>query len=143
MVESEYNSYVVEQVFKDVVADLMEQKGYSRSVAQDLLYTGGYKIYSTIDPEVQSIVEKVYSDTENLPYTSAKGEQLQSGMTVIDNRTGNIVAMGGRIGEKTGAFDLNYATNARPCGSARKEGRSRGEVRTEDGGCRSRPLQRA
>lgn len=120
VVESEYNSYVVEQVFKDVVADLMEQKGYSRSAAQDLLYTGGYKIYSTIDPEIQRIVEKVYSNTENLPYTSAKGEQLQSGMTVIDNRTGSIVAMGGRIGEKTGAFDLNYATNARPCGSAIK-----------------------
>ncbi len=120
VVENEYNSYIVEQVFKDVVADLMEQKGYSKSIAEDLLYTGGYKIYSTIDPEVQSVVEKVYSNRENLNYTSAKGEPLQSGMTVIDNRTGNIVAMAGRVGEKTGAFDWNYATNPRPCGSAIK-----------------------
>lgn len=119
-VESEYNSYIVEQVFKDVVADLMKEKGYSKSVAEDLLYTGGYHIYSTIDPAIQNTVEKVYSNRENLDYYSAKGEPLQSGMTVIDNRTGNIVAMAGRVGEKTGAFDWNYATNARPCGSAIK-----------------------
>ena len=65
-------------------------------------------------------MEKVYADTNNLPYTSSKGEQLQSGMTVIDNATGNIVAMAGRVGERTGRFLLNYATNTRPCGSAIK-----------------------
>ena len=115
-----YDSYMVEKVFKDVVADLMEQKGYSKSAAEDLLYTGGYQIYSTIDPDIQEIAERVYNNTANLNYVSGKGEQLQSGMTIVDNATGNIVAIAGRIGGKTGAFDWNYATNPRPCGSAIK-----------------------
>ena len=114
----EFDPYLVEQVFNDVTDALHREKNYSEEVAKKLLYTGGYQIYATIDPELQSIVEKVYADTNNLPYTSSKGEQLQSGMTVIDNATGNIVAMAGRIGERTGRFLLNYATNTRPCGSA-------------------------
>lgn len=115
-----YDSYLIEQVFLDVADALHKEKGYSLEVAKNLLYTGGYQIYATIDPEMQELVERIYADTENLPYTSAKGEQLQSGMTVIDNATGNVVAMAGRIGERTGRFLLNYATNSRPCGSAIK-----------------------
>ena len=116
----EFDPYLVEQVFNDVVDALHREKNYSEEVAKKLLYTGGYQIYATIDPELQSIVEKVYADTSNLPYTSSKGEQLQSGMTVIDNATGNIVAMAGRVGEREGRFLFNYATATRPCGSAIK-----------------------
>lgn len=119
-VVEEFDPYLVEQVFNDVVEALRREKNYSEEVAQRLLYTGGYQIYATIDPELQNLVEQVYADTNNLPYTSSKGEQLQSGMTIIDNATGNIVAMAGRIGERTGRFLLNYATNTRPCGSAIK-----------------------
>ena len=106
----EFDPYLVEQVFNDVVDALHREKNYSEEIAKKLLYTGGYQIYATIDPELQSIVEKVYADTNNLPYTSSKGEQLQSGMTVIDNATGNIVAMAGRVGEREGRFLFNYAT---------------------------------
>lgn len=116
----EFDPYLVEQVFNDVVDALRREKNYSEEIAKKLLYTGGYQIYATIDPELQSIVEKVYADTSNLPYTSSKGEQLQSGMTVIDNATGNIVAMAGRVGEREGRFLFNYATATRPCGSAIK-----------------------
>lgn len=116
----EVDPYLVEQVFNDVVDDLCATYSYSEKIAKDLLYTGGYQIYATIDPELQALVERVYADTNNLPYTSAKGEQLQSGMTVIDNATGNVVAMAGRIGEREGRFLFNYATAVRPCGSAIK-----------------------
>ena len=92
----EFDPYLVEQVFNDVVDALHREKNYSEEIAKKLLYTGGYQIYATIDPELQSIVEKVYADTSNLPYTSSKGEQLQSGMTVIDNATGNIVSASAR-----------------------------------------------
>lgn len=115
-----YDSYFVEQTFNDVVGDLMEQYGYSMKVAKDMLYTGGYQIYCTVDPAMQEILERVYGDRSNLDYTSAKGEPIQSGMTIIDNATGNVVAVAGRIGEREGAFLLNYATNPRPCGSAIK-----------------------
>ncbi len=115
-----FDPYLIEQVFNDVVAGLRAKYDYSEKAAQDLIYTGGYHIYATIDPEMQTLVERIYADTANLPYTSSKGEQLQSGMTVIDNATGNVVAMAGRIGEREGRFLLNYATRSRPCGSAIK-----------------------
>ena len=41
-------------------------------------------------------------------------------MTVIDNATGNIVAMAGASASAQAGFLLNYATNTRPCGSAIK-----------------------
>jgi len=112
-------SFFVEQVFNDVVKAFMKQ-GYSEKAAKDRLYTGGYRIYCTVDPTLQELVESVYADRSNLDYTSPKGEQLQSGLTMIDNATGNVVAIAGRVGERDGAFLWNYAANPRPCGSAIK-----------------------
>ena len=117
---TEYDSYFVERMFNDIVADMHEQLGYDESVAKDLLYTGGYSIYCTVDPEIQSIVESVYADRNNLNYTSSKGELLQSGATIIDNTTGDIVAVAGRVGEREGRFLLDYSTVVRQCGSAIK-----------------------
>ena len=117
---TEYDSYFVERMFNDIVADMHEQLGYDESVAKDLLYTGGYSIYCTVDPKVQSIVESVYADRNNLNYTSSKGELLQSGATIIDNTTGDIVAVAGRVGEREGRFLLDYSTVVRQCGSAIK-----------------------
>ena len=117
---TEYDSYFVERMFNDIVSDMHEKLGYDESVAKDLLYTGGYSIYCTVDPEVQSIVESVYADRGNLNYTSSKGQQLQSGATIIDNTTGNIVAVAGRVGEREGRFLLDYSTVVRQCGSAIK-----------------------
>ena len=117
---TEYDSYFVERMFNDIVADLHEQLGYDESVAKDMLYTGGYSIYCTVDPEIQSIVESVYADRNNLNYTSSKGELLQSGATIIDNSTGDIVAVAGRVGEREGRFLLDYSTVVRQCGSAIK-----------------------
>ena len=117
---TEYDSYFVERMFNDIVADMHEQLGYDESVAKDLLYTGGYSIYCTVDPKVQSIVESVYADRNNLNYTSSKGQLLQSGATIIDNTTGDIVAVAGRVGEREGRFLLDYSTVVRQCGSAIK-----------------------
>ena len=117
---TEYDSYFVERMFNDIVADMHEQLGFDELVAKDLLYTGGYSIYCTVDPKVQSIVESVYADRGNLNYTSSKGQQLQSGATIIDNTTGDIVAVAGRVGEREGRFLLDYSTVVRQCGSAIK-----------------------
>ncbi|MBQ9460054.1 MAG: transglycosylase domain-containing protein [Oscillospiraceae bacterium] len=115
----ELDSFFVEQVFRDVVDALME-KGYSKQAAQTLLYTGGYKIYCTMDLELQQIIEDVYANRSNFDYTSEKGEKLQSGMTIIDNYTHNIVAIAGRVGEREGAFEWSYAASLSQCGSAIK-----------------------
>lgn len=98
--ESRVNSWFVDQVFVEVAQDLADSMDISEDAAYTLLYNGGYHIYTTMDPEIQEIVETVYEDRSNLDVTSAKGQKLQSGITIIDPSTGNIVAMAGAVGEK-------------------------------------------
>jgi penicillin-binding protein 1A len=118
--ESKYNSYFVDQVIRDAVNDMQEQLGISEESAKNKIYYGGYNIYTTIDPDAQSIAESVYENRENLDVTSKSGQKLQSGITIVDVTTGNVVAMVGGVGEKTGDLVWNYATGTRQCGSSIK-----------------------
>ncbi len=116
----QYWSWFVEQVFTEVKSDLMEEYGYNEETAVDLIYSAGYRIYATVDPEIQDIAESVYEDVSNLDVQSAKGQQLQSGITIMDPYTGEIKAIVGKIGEKTGNRVQSFAATTRPCGSAIK-----------------------
>lgn len=118
-VNEELDSFFVEQVYRDVVSALVAQ-GYGERVASQMVYNGGYQIYCTMDPDIQELVESVYADRGNFDYPSRSGQPLQSGMTIIDNATGNIVAIGGRVGERNGALEWSYAANTTQCGSAIK-----------------------
>ncbi|MFQ9127888.1 MAG: hypothetical protein ACLR4Z_15175 [Butyricicoccaceae bacterium] len=51
-------SYFTDEVIKDVISDLMEQKGYSELVAENMVYSGGLKIYATIDTKVQNALDE-------------------------------------------------------------------------------------
>ena len=118
--DNRVNSWFVEQAFKDVTTDLANKMEISEDAARTLLYNGGYHIYTTLDPEIQKIAESVYEDRSNLDVTSKKGQQLQSGITIIDPSTGNIVAMVGAIGAKEGNLLWNYAVGKRQVGSSMK-----------------------
>lgn len=108
--ESEYYySYFVDQVIRDVVSDLCDKTGYSYDVAYKIITTGGYAIYCTMNPDVQAEVDKVYTDLNNVPKT-ASSQQLQSGIIVLDNETGDVVAMAGGVGAKEGSLTYNRAT---------------------------------
>ena len=111
--DQEIYSYYVEAVIKDVTEDLMEQKGISQDTARQLLYNGGYRVYSSLDPYIQECVDNVYLDVENFPKPyRANDQQLQSAMVIMDPYTGEVVAMSGGVGEKTGNLVLNRATDA-------------------------------
>lgn len=122
------NSYFVDHVINEVINDLVEQKGYSKKVASNLIYMGGLKIYMTMDPNVQNVVEEVYEDESNFPKNPPKNplvkdsEQYpQSAICVIDPYTGQIKGIAGGIGEKTQNRVLNRATQSkRQPGSAIK-----------------------
>lgn len=113
-------SWFVDQLRREVGAAMMEKYGVTSKEAQDMLLYGGYNIYTTLDPEVQEIAESVYEDRSNLDVTSAKGQQLQSGITIVDVNTGNVVAMVGAVGRKEGDMVFNYAMTTRQCGSSIK-----------------------
>ena len=109
--DEDYYSYFEDQVINDVVRDLGEKTGYETTIVRKMLMTGGYKIYSTLNPDVQAAVEDVYQNLDNIPKT-ASSQQLQSGIVVIDNKTGDVVAVAGGVGEKQGSLILNRATQS-------------------------------
>lgn len=60
-------SYFEDEITKQVINDLMNIKGYTKTQAQNLLYSGGLKIMTTQDPDIQNIVDEEYSDPSNYP----------------------------------------------------------------------------
>ncbi|MBR5941773.1 MAG: transglycosylase domain-containing protein [Clostridia bacterium] len=48
-------SYFTDQVIEEVVKDLMEQYGYEKNHAMNIVYTGGLNIYCTMDKDIQNI----------------------------------------------------------------------------------------
>ncbi len=115
-------SYFVDTIIRDVKKDLMVEKGYSEQLAILTLYRGGLQIYATIDLDIQEIVDGVYEDIESLPKSYRDTEaQLQSAIVIQNPYTGDIVALSGGVGEKTGSLELNRATQSeRPPGSSIK-----------------------
>lgn len=115
-------SYYEEVVISDVVEDLANEKGISESTARQLLYNAGYDIYACIDMDIQKKVDAIYENLEALPHaTNGTPSQLQSAVVIIDQYTGEIVALSGGTGEKKISFGLNRATKTtRPPGSSIK-----------------------
>ena len=120
--QQEIYSWYVETVIEDVKADLMAQKGISADAAEQLLYSGGYRIYTCYDPDIQADVDAVYQNLDALPKSYRPGEQqLQSAIVIMDPYTGAIVALAGGVGEKTANLITNRATQSqRPPGSSLK-----------------------
>lgn len=54
------SSYFTDYVKTQVLNDLVEKAGYTKEEAEKELYTGGLKIYSTMDLNMQQKVEKAY-----------------------------------------------------------------------------------
>ena len=112
--DSDINNYFIDALIEELISDLAKKYGCSESVASTMLYNGGYKIYATVKPEIQSSMEKVYENTGK--YFYLKGENLQgekvhvqSAMTIMDYE-GHIVGLVGGAGEKTVNRGLNRAT---------------------------------
>lgn len=117
---SSYYSYFTDTVYRDVINDLRDKYGYSYIAAEQKLLTGGYQIYSTLNPAVQAQVDSIYENVDNLPETRSI-QQLQSAIVIIDNDTGDIIAIYGGIGKKEGNLVLNRATQSKlPTGSSIK-----------------------
>ena len=102
-------SYFVDTVIRDVVADLQVKTGKDYDACMTQLKTGGYIVYCTLDSDVQAVVDEVYEDMSNLPNTTS-AQQLQSAIVVVDNQSGDVVAMAGGVGKKEGFLNLNRAT---------------------------------
>ncbi len=112
-------SWFVDMVIREVTHEFMSLYGLDFYEANDKLYNGGYEIYTTIDIDMQEEVEAKYKD-----YKTFSDELLadppQSAFIAMDYQ-GNVKAVVGAIGEKSGSNIHNHATmSARSPGSCIK-----------------------
>lgn len=107
--ENEIQSYFVDAVIEEVLADLQKEKGYAPNYAAKLLYNGGLKIYTTLDPDIQTIMEEEYANDQNFGTPSGEA-QMESAMVIMDPYTGEIRGLVGGRGNKESNRTLNRAT---------------------------------
>ena len=117
---SKVNLWYVDMVIEDVIKDLMEEKGYTRAMANMAIYRGGLKIYTAMDYQLQLLVEEYYSAPKNFGGADGSDGQ-QSAIILIDTQSGDVLAVAGAIGEKNANRLQNFATSTvRPAGSVIK-----------------------
>ncbi|NSW89523.1 MAG: PBP1A family penicillin-binding protein [Firmicutes bacterium] len=114
-------SYFVDYVVKEVTNDLMEQKGMSEQMALTTIYNYGVRIYTTMDPYIQKVMDNVFMDDKYFHENPKVTQHPQAGMVIMDPSNGHILAIRGGYGEKTASNILNRATSIeRPAGSSFK-----------------------
>jgi len=97
---SEISSYFADYVVEQVTNALMEE-GMSEERANRMIYTGGLKIQTTLNSDMQHIAEKEFSNNKNFPSVA----NLKK-----DKKNGNIVSDSGSI------MLYNYKTYFQPDG---------------------------
>ncbi len=107
---SKRSNYVETYVFECATALLME-KGFDYQEALMELYTGGFSIYTSIEPDLQKRLQ-ISVDGELSTYTEVNAEgvyTLQGAGVCIDNSTGNVVAIVGGRSQEIKGYTLNRA----------------------------------
>lgn len=111
-----------EAAVKQVINQYAEEHDLEYDIAEKQIKSGGYKIYITENKDIQNILDKEYTEnTSWITTTKSKNKkdengnkitvQMQSGMAIIDHKTGYVVASRGVLGEKT-AWGTDRSTSA-------------------------------
>lgn len=116
--KASYSSHT-EALVKQIINQLVTEKGMDAKYAETYLLSNGFTIYSTEVGSIQSALEKEYAKTKYQVKTTVNKtidgkktkvkEAAQSAMVVIDHKTGNVVGAVGALGDK-GAGLLNRVT---------------------------------
>ena len=80
--ENTVYTYFEDELTDQIINDLMNIKGYTKTQATNLLYSGGLKVYTTQDSSIQNILDEEYSDPSNYPDTIQY--ELDYALTVTD-----------------------------------------------------------
>ena len=65
--DSNIYSYFEDALNQQIINDLMNIKGYTKTQAQNMLYSGGLKVMTTQSPSIQKILDEEYADPSNYP----------------------------------------------------------------------------
>ncbi len=126
-------AYFVEYAIRDVVTHLLAARGLSdttvnRNAVENELRTGGYQIYTTVDANMQNIVQTTLTEWDKYPTladtskallvdTNADGTvsetvQPQAAAVVLDYHTGELRAIVGGRNEPTIRKGMNRASQS-------------------------------
>lgn len=126
-------AYFVEYSISDVVTHLLEKRGLSntsanRSAVENELRTGGYHIYTTVDPDVQNTVQTTLSQWDSYPALADTSKSLlvetqedgtvietaepQAAAVVLDFHTGELRAVVGGRDEPSVRKGINRASQS-------------------------------
>lgn len=120
-------AHLVEYATQQVVADIIKQRGLdntweNRVAIDNELRSGGYSIYTTIDPVAQSSMQETIQNWDNYPHIlGADGNAIMNGeeyekpqvaSVIINPENGHILAMCGSRDIPTQMKTLNRAINS-------------------------------
>lgn len=81
-------------------------------LSYDDLVSGGYKVYTTLDRELQGKCDALMADPDMFPPNASDGTQVQGALVVLDSKTGGVRAVAGGRAYVT-KQGLNRATSSR------------------------------
>ena len=112
IVDSTDISYHTAAAIDQVAEDIAEQKEVNIKEARRILYSGGYKLYTTQVTSIQERMEKEYLrdkyifDSKITKDENGKYKHTQSGMTIIEQTTGKVVGAMGGLGSDSSPTEL-------------------------------------
>ncbi len=121
--------YIIAQVSRIAPRLIAQSEGIPASQAEMELASRGYRIYTSIKPELQHRMEQVIKNTRDFPpaihitsvqrhnHHSLQAEE-QVGMVIMQNSTGRIVAIDG--GRNFAKSQVDHSLSRRQAGSALK-----------------------
>lgn len=110
LIETAPDNYV-HSFFMDMV---LEEAADILNVKEETLFTNGYKIYTTLDKDLQVFCERIFRNTDFFPRSPVTNEPCQGALVVLDSKTGEVRALlGGREDDKPVRKAFNRATQAR------------------------------
>lgn len=137
--ENNVYTYFTDALYENVLDDLMNSDNFafdSRDEAENYLLNSGLKIYTTVDPKIQSVLDEKFADDSLFPpqsntaktasrlLTEERGEKVsltpEGAVTIVENSTGHVVGMVGGREEKKKSRSMNRATTGFQVGSSTK-----------------------
>lgn len=119
--DNDIYSYHTDALINEIISDLSSSKHISKDFAHNFFRLSGTKIYSTINNNIQNILEKESINNKYIIKSVNGTDTSQAAIVVVDHSTGFVVGCVGGLGEKTSSRSFNRVTQMkRQTGSAMK-----------------------
>ena len=104
-------SYHTDAAILEIINELRAENDWTYDAAKKYVYSSGFTIYTTQNSTIQAAMEEEFKNTKyQIASKNREGETSQAAMTLIDHKTGQVLAVVGKLGTKTDSLGLNRAT---------------------------------